>query len=57
VDRQFRQCIAERDHSILSQVYYVGVRLGGTPYLPTPWRWGFGWEYTRGYTKESSPPP
>jgi hypothetical protein len=28
---------------------YRGVRAGGTPYLPTPYRWGYGWRYLRGY--------
>jgi len=59
VDLQFRQCIAERDHNILSHLYYFGVRVCGTPYLPTPWRWGFGWEYLHGYTfaeKPGTPP-
>jgi hypothetical protein len=26
-----------------------GVRVGGTPYLPTSFRWGYGWPYLRGY--------
>lgn len=28
---------------------FTGVRLGGTPYLPTSFRWGFGRPYLRGY--------
>lgn len=27
----------------------AGVRVGGTPYLPTMFRWGYGWPYPRGY--------
>ena len=50
-DRQLRQCIAGRGHAVLPSIYYVGVRLGGTPLLPTPWRWGFGWPYLHGYQK------
>jgi len=27
----------------------AGVRVGGTPYLPTRFRWGYGWPWPRGY--------
>jgi hypothetical protein len=27
----------------------AGVRIGGTPYLPTRFRWGYGWPWPRGY--------
>ena len=27
----------------------AGVRVGGSPYFPTTYRWGFGWPYPRGY--------
>ena len=47
VDRELRSCIAAEGHPTLSQIYYLGVRLLGTPLLPTPWRWGFGWPYPR----------
>jgi hypothetical protein len=32
----------------------VGVFVGGTPFLPTPFRWGYGWPYPRGYGALSS---
>ena len=48
-DRSLRECVAAAGHEVLSDVYYLGVRFGGTPYLPTPWRWGFGWDYPHGY--------
>jgi hypothetical protein len=25
------------------------VRIGGSPYLNTPFRWGYGWPFGRGY--------
>jgi hypothetical protein len=28
---------------------FAGVRVGGSPYFPTPFRWGYGWSYPRGY--------
>lgn len=27
----------------------AGVGLGGSPYFPTDFRWGYGWSYVRGY--------
>ena len=27
----------------------AGVRVGGTPFLPTKFRWGYGWPYPRFY--------
>ena len=44
-DIEFRQCIANSNQFLLAGIYYFGVRVGGTPILPTPWRWGFGWYY------------
>ena len=44
-DEVFRQCIADQGHPFLSVLYYYGVRVGGASFLPTPWRWGFGWQY------------
>lgn len=51
-DQEFSQCVAAKEHPVLAKLYYLGVRVGGTPYLPTPWRWGFGWRYPRGYGKD-----
>lgn len=28
-----------------------GVKIGGSPRFDTSFRWGYGWNYTRGYTK------
>jgi hypothetical protein len=27
----------------------AGVRVGGSPYWPTRYRWGYGWPWPRGY--------
>lgn len=50
-DMVFRQCIIDKGHPYLANVYYAGVRIFGSPYLPVYWRWGFGWPYGRGYEK------
>lgn len=50
-DRLMAQCANEKT-PLMGNVMYPGVRLGGVPWLPTPWRWGYGWkEWPRGYEK------
>jgi hypothetical protein len=45
-DRALEQCIAATcGGNVLSQAMYAGVRVGGTPAIDTPWRWGYGWRY------------
>ena len=53
-DRVLRRSVAEQGHPLLAEVLYLGVRLGGAPCWPTPWRWGFGWNYPRGYASLTS---
>jgi len=42
-DLLLRNQIRRKGAPITAFLVYVGVRLGGSPWLPTPWRWGFGW--------------
>ncbi len=49
-DNQFKLCVEDRQGNRFGAFFmWVGVRAGGTPYLPTPFRWGYGWPYFRGY--------
>lgn len=49
-DIQLREGIEKKGEPLVAQIVYLGVRIGGTPWLPTPWRWGFGWDgFPRGY--------
>jgi hypothetical protein len=49
-------CVTEAsDSETLANVMYQGVRLGGSPYLDTPFRWGFGWSYARKYQSLTLP--
>ncbi len=49
-DRAFKKCITEKTHSaVVGELFYVGVRMGGSPYYDTSYRWGYGWDYGRGY--------
>ena len=50
-DTELRKCITEKGHPVVGQVMFLGVRIGGVWWLPTPFRWGFGWNYP-----DSGPP-
>ncbi len=49
-DLKFKNCILKKTNDQrLAELMYNGVRLGGSPYFPTLYRWGYGWTYSRGY--------
>ncbi len=48
-DRELQQCVARTGEDEIARLMLAGVRVGGTPYLPTRFRWGYGWPYLRGY--------
>ena len=41
-DLKLLNCVECKRKVIRSYIMYVGVRLFGVPWLPTPFRWGFG---------------
>ena len=49
-DEQLRACVADKGGP--AGLMHIGVRAGGHPYTPAPWRWGYGWPWPRGYTEE-----
>jgi len=48
-DEELRQCVTAVGAPKVAALMKIGVLLGGGPYLPLPFRWGFGWPYPRGY--------
>lgn len=41
----------------MGSIMYLGIRIGGSPWLPTPWRWGYGWDdWPRDYEKLDTSP-
>ena len=49
-DRELRACVELRTKDkVLAETMYLGVRAGGHPAFPTWYRWGYGWNYGRGY--------
>lgn len=48
-DKELRDCVIREGYYEMGWVMFLGVRSGGEPTLPTPWRWGYGWSFGRGY--------
>jgi len=54
-DKALQSCVAKRGKPDVGLLMLVGVRVGGTPFLPTSYRWGYGWSFPKFYgahTKE-----
>jgi hypothetical protein len=41
-DDELYRCVKGRGHGFIAKMMWVGVRIGGVAFLPTPFRWGFG---------------
>ena len=48
-DKRLQQCVANVGEPQIANLMLAGVRVGGSPYLPTSFRWGYGWSYPRFY--------
>ncbi|WP_456403918.1 hypothetical protein [Thiolapillus sp.] len=48
-DHDLEQCVKSIGEPTIARLMLAGVRVGGSPYWPTPFRWGYGWSYMRGY--------
>jgi hypothetical protein len=48
-DQELKQCVEKVGEPLIAALMLAGVRVGGTPYIPTKFRWGYGWPYFRGY--------
>ena len=54
-DAGLADCVAERiGRPVLGEVMYLGVRVGGGPWWPADWHWGYGWDWPHRYDR---PPP
>ena len=53
-DLAFKACVLKKTgNAELAEIMYQAVRIGGSPYFPTWYRWGYGWPVGRGYQKLS----
>lgn len=50
-DMALKECVAALGEKEIALLMLAGVRVGGTPFLPTTFRWGYGWPYPRFYGK------
>lgn len=48
-DEQLRECVTNQGEPVVAAAMLVGVRMGGSPFWPTEFRWGYGWREPRGY--------
>jgi len=48
-DKVLQQCVADVGEIHIANLMLAGVRIGGSPFIPTTFRWGYGWPYPRLY--------
>lgn len=48
-DKELHQCVSRIGEPQIANIMLAGVRVGGSPYFPTSFRWGYGWSYPRMY--------
>jgi hypothetical protein len=48
-DKALESCVSKVGEPEIALLMLAGVRVGGTPFLPTNFRWGYGWPYPRFY--------
>jgi len=48
-DLRLKQCVESVGEPEIAKLMLAGVNVGGSPFLKTPFRWGYGWSYGRGY--------
>ncbi len=46
-DARLRRCVDARRGPLVAGVVYAAVRVGGSGWLPFPWRWGYGYPWLR----------
>ena len=50
-DLTLNSCVSSIGQKEIALIMLAGVRVGGSPFLPTPFRWGYGWPYPRFYNE------
>jgi len=44
-DIRLAEAVRRRGYPIIAKAMYYAVRIGGVHWLPTAWRWGYGYRY------------
>lgn len=53
-DLTLKECVTSVGKPNIAKLMLSGVRVGGSPYWPTSYRWGYGWKFPRKYSELSS---
>lgn len=48
-DEELQACVKELGEPEIALLMLAGVRVGGSPFFPTSFRWGYGWIYPKLY--------
>lgn len=48
-DEALKQCVAEIGEPEIAAIMLAGVRVGGSPFWISSFRWGYGWPYFEGW--------
>lgn len=56
-DKRLCKCVRAKANRFTAGVMWLGVRIGGVSFLPTPFRWGFGNKYPRSKPKSQEIKP
>lgn len=48
-DIKLQECVSKLGEDGIALLMLAGVRVGGSPFFPTTFRWGYGWKYPRMY--------
>lgn len=54
-DLELKRCVSAVGEPVIAELMLSGVRVGGSPYWPTQFRWGYGYPYPHGYSQIQSP--
>lgn len=53
-DGKLRDCVAATDHVVDAWIMWAAVRVGGQPFFPFGWRWGYGRDYSASWWYDRS---
>ena len=53
-DYDLRACVESVGEPTIASLMLAGVRVGGSPWFPTRYRWAYGWPWLRGYAEISA---
>lgn len=48
-DEALQTCVEQVGEKEIALLMLAGVRVGGSPFFPTEFRWGYGWPWPRAY--------